>query len=66
MMIGDILYVNEINYESFTSRAETIQLRESSRSFAIHRFHNRKRCVHAFFCSYVQSESHVHIFEKLT
>ncbi len=48
MMIGDILYVNEINYESFTSRAETIQLHESSRSFAIHRFHNRKRCVHAF------------------
>ncbi len=48
-MICDILFVNDINYESFTrQRAQTIQLCTSLRSFAIHRFHIWKRRICAF------------------
>ncbi len=65
MMIGNLLYVNDINFES-RQRAESIQLRVNSRSFAIHRFHIWKRetedmhtCV---FCLYIQSMNHTYAY----
>ncbi len=66
MMIGDLLYVNnDDNYESFTrQRAETIQLRASSRSFAIRISYLKETRTLCVFSSYVHSMNHTYAYSR--
>ncbi len=64
MMIDDILYVKDNYLESFTKqRAKNIQLRSSSRLFAIQISHLKEKRTR-IFSTYVHSMNHTYAYSR--